>query len=346
MMISPEAEQIHKKSVIVEAHRDMFEMVRLKNSGESYPVINTVIPRLKKGGVTVTFFAICGDAVSHSNGTYRYLSAALENIDSLRQEAEASSGKIKIILNADDLPSQPSTDSHYFVLSFEGGRPLEGRLEHLRNFYHLGLRAMQITWNLRNELADGVREEQTHGGLTKFGISVVKEMNRLGMLIDLAHISRAGFFHVLDVAEGPVSCTHSNCRKLYLHPRGLDDDQIKALAETGGVMGINAIATQVADKNPTLDKLIDNISHIADLVGVDHVGLGLDFVKNDGPLHPDDELFNASDNKLLPELENEEDLMNLTDRLLRRGWKETEITKVLGGNFLRVLREVLRSRGQ
>lgn len=345
-MVSPEAERIHKNSIIVEAHRDMFEMVRLHNSGEKYPVINATLPRLKKGGVTVTFYAICGDSVSHSKGTYRFLSAALENIDALRQEAEASGGKIKFILSADDIPSAPSTDTHYFLLSFEGGKPLEGRLEHLRNFYHLGLRAMQITWNLRNELADGIKEEETRGGLTRFGISVVKEMNRLGMLVDLAHISRAGFFHVLDVAQGPVVCSHSNCRKLNLHPRTIDDEQIKALAKTGGVIGINAIATQVADKDATLDKLVEHMCYIADLAGVDHLGLGLDFVKDDGPLHPDDELFNAGQNKLLPELENEEDLMNLTDRLLRRGFRDTEIKKILGENFLRVLRQVLRSRGQ
>lgn len=345
-MASPEAERIHRNSIVVEAHRDMFEMVRLKNMGERYPVINTMLPRLKKGGVTVTFFAICGDAVSHSKGTYRYLSAALENIDALRQEAEASNGKIKMILNADDIPSAPSLDTHYFLLSFEGGKPLEGRMEHLRNFYHLGLRAMQITWNLRNDLADGIKEEETRGGLTRFGVSVVKEMNRLGMLIDLAHISRAGYFHVLDVADGPVCCSHSNCRKLNLHPRTIDDEQIKALAQTGGVIGINAISTQVAEKNATLDKLVDHISYMADLVGAEHVGLGLDFVKNDGTLHPDDELFNSGENKLLPELENEEDLLNLTDRLLKRGFKEPEITKILGGNFLRVLKQVLKARGQ
>lgn len=345
-MASPEAERIHRNSIVVEAHRDMFEMVRLKNMGERYPVINTMLPRLKKGGVTVTFFAICGDAVSHSKGTYRYLSAALENIDALRQEAEAANGKIKIILNADDIPSAPSLDTHYFLLSFEGGKPLEGRMEHLRNFYHLGLRAMQITWNLRNDLADGIKEEETRGGLTRFGVSVVKEMNRLGMLIDLAHISRAGYFHVLDVADGPVCCSHSNCRKLNLHPRTIDDEQIKALAQTGGVIGINAISTQVAEKNATLDKLVDHISYMADLVGAEHVGLGLDFVKNDGALHPDDDLFNSGENKLLPELENEEDLLNLTDRLLKRGFKEPEITKILGGNFLRVLKQVLKARGQ
>jgi membrane dipeptidase len=345
-MISQEAELVHQQSLIIEGHRDVFEMVRRKRAGEHLPVLNTILPRLKKGGITVSVFAICGDAVSHSNGTYRYLHAALENIDAFRREAESSGGKIKVILSADDLPDTPVEGTVYFLLSFEGGKPLEGRLEYLRSFYQLGLRSMQITWNVRNELADGVREEQTNGGLTKFGISVVKEMNRLGMLIDLAHISRAGFFHVLDVAKGPVCCSHSNCRKLYLHPRGIDDEQIKALAKTGGVMGINAIATQVADKNPTLDKLVDNISHIVDLVGIDHVGPGLDFVKDDGPLHPDDELFNAEANKLLPELENEEDLMNLTDKLMTRGFTAEEISKILGRNYLRMLKTVLNKSGQ
>ena len=111
-------------------------------------------------------------------------------------------------------------------------------------------------------------------------------------------------------------------------------------------MGINAIATQVADKNPTLDKLVDNISHIVDLVGIDHVGLGLDFVKDDGPLHPDDELFNAEANKLLPELENEEDLMNLTDKLMTRGFTAEETSKILGRNYLRMLKTVLNKSGQ
>jgi membrane dipeptidase len=123
-------------------------------------------------------------------------------------------------------------------------------------------------------------------------------MNRLGMLIDLAHISRAGFFHVLDVAQGPVCCSQSNCRKLYLHPRGIDD----------------------------------------------RAGLG--FVKDDGPLHPDNELFNADANKLLPGLENEEDLLNLTDKLIRRGFSSEETSKILGRNYLRMLTTVPGKRGQ
>jgi membrane dipeptidase len=148
---------------------------------------------------------------------------------------------------------------------------------------------------------------------------------------------------VLDVASGPVCCSHSNCKKIYHHFRTIDDEQIKALAQTGGVLGVNAIATMVA-KEPTLDKLVDHIRHIADLVGIDHVGLGLDFVKDDGPLYPEDEIFGVGENRLIPGFENEDDLINITACLLNRGFRKDDVAKVLGGNFLRVLRAVLKPR--
>jgi membrane dipeptidase len=342
-MVSPEADRIHKKSVIVEGHRDLFEMVRLADRGQKYPLLNVTLPRLKRANISTTFYSIGGDSVTHSRGTRQFLKSALENIDMLREEIEASQGAMRLILHSDDLPAAPSRDVLSIVMSFEGGKPLEGRIENLRTFYCLGLRSMQITWNLRNELADGVKEERTRGGLTNFGEQVVREMDRLGMVIDLAHISRAGWFDVLEAASGPVCCTHSNCRKLYHHFRTIDDDQIKALAETGGVLGVNAIATMV-DKQPTLDRLVDHICHIAELVGVDHVGLGLDFVKDDGPLYPEDEIFGVGENRLIPGFENEDDLPNMTECLVRRGFREDEIMKILGGNFLRLLHAVLKPR--
>jgi membrane dipeptidase len=343
--VSPEAERIHNNSVIVEGHRDLFEMVHLGKQGQKHPLLNVTYPRLKRANISTTFYSICGDSATHTRGTYRFLHSALENIDMLRDEVEASQGRMKIILHKEDLPTAPSPDLLNLVMSFEGGKPLEGRIENLRNFYCLGLRSMQITWNLRNELADGVKEERTGGGLTHFGEAVVKEMDRLGMLIDLAHISRPGWFDVLEHASAPVCCSHSNCKKLHHHFRTIDDEQIKALAQTGGVIGVNAIATMVS-KQPTLDKLVDHISHIANLVGIDHVGLGLDFVKDDGPLYPEDEIFGVGENRLIPDFENEDELPNITECMVRRGFSESDIGKVLGGNFLRILCQVLKSRDE
>lgn len=343
--VSAEAKRIHEESIIVEGHRDLFEMVRLSDQGQEHPFLDVTYPRLKRANISTTFYSICGDSVTHTRGTRQFLKSALENIDMLRKEIEVSRGKLRMILFAEDLPDAASLEELNIILSFEGGRPLEGRIENLRNFYCLGLRSMQITWNLRNELADGVKEERTGGGLTHFGEAVVREMDRLGMVIDLAHISRAGWFDVLDVAVGPVCCSHSNCRKIYHHFRTIDDDQIKALAQTGGVLGVNAIATMV-DKQPTLDRLVDHISHIADLVGIDHVGLGLDFVKDDGPLYPEDEIFGVGENRLIPDFENEDDLPNITECMVRRGFTQNDIAKVLGGNFLRMLKHVLKPRSR
>ena len=342
-MISKEAERIHKNAIIVEAHRDLFEMVRLADQGQKNSLLNITYPRLKRANITTTFYSIAGDSVTHSRGTRQFLKSALENIDMLREEIEASQGKMRLILHADDLPTAPTPHELSVIMSFEGGKPLEGRIENLRNFYCLGLRSMQITWNLRNELADGVKEERTKGGLTTFGEAVVKEMDRLGMLIDLAHIARQGWFDVIDASSNPVCCTHSNCRQVFHHFRTIDDDQIKALAKTGGVLGVNAIATMVG-KQPTLDKLVDHIKHIADLVGIDHVGLGLDFVKDDGALYPEDEIFGVGENRLIPDFENEDDLPNITECMVKRGFSEDDITKVLGGNFLRLLKDVLKPR--
>jgi membrane dipeptidase len=343
--MTSEAERIHKKAIIVEGHRDIFEKFHLEKSGQTFPILNVTLPRLKRANISTTFYAVSGDSVTHIRATNRFLGATLENIDAFKQEVAASNGQMKLIVFREDLPTSPTPDAVHFVLSFEGGRPLEGRLENLRSFYALGVRAMQITWNLRNELADGVKEEHTGGGLSHFGKAVVQEMERLGMVIDLAHIARKGWFDVIDAASGPVCCSHSNCKKLFHHFRTIDDEQIKALAKTGGVLGVNAIATMV-DANPTLDKLVDHIAHIADLVGVDHVGLGLDFVKDDGPLYLEDEIFGVGQNKLIPGFENEEDMLNLTDCLVRRGFKSDDILKILGGNFLRVLARVLKSRDE
>lgn len=341
--VSPKAERIHRKATIVEGHRDLFEMVRLSDQGQKQPLLKVTYPRLKRANITTTFYSICGDSVTHSRGTRQFLKSALENIDMLREEIEASQGRMRLILSSDDLPDKPTPDELSIVMSFEGGKPLEGRIENLRNFYVLGLRSMQITWNLRNELADGVKEERTKGGLTSFGEAIVKEMDRLGMLIDLAHIAKQGWFDVIEASSNPVCCTHSNCREVFHHFRTIDDDQIRALAETGGVLGVNAIATMVG-KQPTLDKLIDHIVHIAGLVGVEHVGLGLDFVKDDGPLYPEDEIFGVSENRLIPDFENEDDLENITERMIQRGFREEDIIKVLGDNFLRLLKRVLTPR--
>jgi len=182
---------------------------------------------------------------------------------------------------------------------------------------------LTLTWNHRNEIADGVFDRRTKGGLTRFGVEVIQEMNRLNMLIDVSHLSEAGFWDVLEVSRKPVMASHSNCRRICDSPRNLSDDQIKSLAGAGGVMGLCFVPDFVHLSEPSLDKLIDHVDHVTELAGIDCLGLGSDF---DG--------FEAA----LPGLEDVSRLPALTEGLLHRGYSTEAIQKILGGNFLRLLK--------
>src|SRR5690606_7609238 len=164
-----------------------------------------------------------------------------------------------------------------FLLVLEGGRPLEGSLAVLRQFFRLGVRCLLLTWNGRNELADGVGEGATAGGLSIFGREVVHEMKRLGMILDLSHLAAAGFNEAIDLYDGVVVATHSNAKALHDHPRNLSDEQIKRVAETGGVVGVAFMPAFLSSGTPTVETVVDHIEHMSALVGDAHVCIGPDF---------------------------------------------------------------------
>ncbi|MGE5673014.1 MAG: dipeptidase, partial [Mycobacterium leprae] len=215
------------------------------------------------------------------------------------------------------------------LINIEGAEGIQGSLALLRNYYRLGVRMMGLVWNHRNEVADGAMEERSGGRLTQFGRSVIEEMNRLGMLIDLAHITAPGFYDVLELSADPVLFTHGNCRALFDHPRNLTDDQIKALARQGGVFGISIVSGFMAKESIAdgVRMVADHIDHAVQVVGsCDHVGYGSDF---DGATPP-------------AGLEDVTRLPHLTAELLRRGYTEADLVKILGGNYLRVFDRVLK----
>ncbi len=162
-----------------------------------------------------------------------------------------------------------------------------------------------------------------------------------GMVVDLAHLNREGFFHALEVAEAPAIVSHGNACGLLDHPRNLADDQIKAIADQGGLVGVLALPARVAKKGATLEDLVKHLDHMAKLVGVEHVALGLDFVKYDGPRTLKDQHHPLERPELLKGLEEVEDLPELIEGLIRHGYKEEEIKLILGGNYLRVLNRIL-----
>ena len=215
------------------------------------------------------------------------------------------------------------------LLAIEEGGAIDGSLEALRMLYELGVRAMTLTWSNRNDIADGVNEECSGGGLTTFGRQVVAEMNRLGMLVDVSHIATAGFWDVIETSTKPIIATHSNAKTLCSHPRNLNDDQIKAINANDGLIGIT-FAGQFLEEdynNACIDSVYRHIDYMLNLLGNDdHVGFGSDF---DGISHPPYNIHGVQDYKPLIEY------------LQSKNYSDSTIEKITHKNVLNLLGKVL-----
>lgn len=215
------------------------------------------------------------------------------------------------------------------LLAIEEGGAIDGSLEALRMLYELGVRAMTLTWSNRNDIADGVNEECSGGGLTTFGRQVVAEMNRLGMLVDVSHIATAGFWDVIETSTKPIIATHSNAKTLCSHPRNLNDDQIKAINANDGLIGIT-FAGQFLEEdynNACIDSVYRHIDYMLNLLGNDdHVGFGSDF---DGISHPPYNIHGVRDYKPLIEY------------LQSKNYSDSTIEKITHKNVLNLLSKVL-----
>lgn len=214
------------------------------------------------------------------------------------------------------------------LLAIEEGGAIDGSLEALRCLYELGVRAMTLTWSNRNDIADGINEEATGSGLTLFGKQVVAEMNRLGMLVDVSHISTAGFWSVIETSTKPIIATHSNAKSLCSHPRNLNDEQIKALAQNGGLAGITFAGQFLEEdwRNACIESVYKHIDYMLNIIGNDdHIGFGSDF---DGISHPPYNIQGVQDYKPLIEY-------------LSKYYSDETINKITHKNVINLLQKVL-----
>lgn len=214
------------------------------------------------------------------------------------------------------------------LLAIEEGGAIDGSLEALRCLYELGVRAMTLTWSNRNDIADGINEEATGSGLTLFGKQVVAEMNRLGILVDVSHISTAGFWSVIETSTKPIIATHSNAKSLCSHPRNLNDEQIKALAQNGGLAGITFAGQFLEEdwRNACIESVYKHIDYMLNLIGNDeHIGFGSDF---DGISHPPYNIQGVQDYKPLIEY-------------LSKYYSDETINKITHQNVINLLQKVL-----
>ncbi|OGS68991.1 MAG: peptidase [Firmicutes bacterium RBG_13_65_8] len=323
---SQRAAELHRRATVVDTHCDtiLSAVKGERHLGDRSEKGHLDFPRMVEGGVSAQFFAAY---IEPQYKPDRGLERSLQVLDVLWREVEASSAVAEVALSVADIRRISAAGRVAVVIAIEGGEAVGHDLANLRMLYRLGVRSLGLVWNQRNLIADGVGERRTGGGLTNFGVAVVEEMNRLGMLVDVSHLSDPGFWHVAETCRGPFAATHSNARAVCDHPRNLTDDQLKALARSGGVTGLNFAPAFVSAENADVSKLIDHLDHIVQLVGPDHVGLGSDF---DGI-------------STTPRgLEDVRAMPRITEELVARGYGDEDILKFLGGNHLRVLKEVWR----
>jgi len=242
-----------------------------------------------------------------------------------------------------------------FLICLEGATPLQNEVSYLHNFYRLGLRCFGLTHDIRNEVADGIRERDG-GGLTHFGLTVLKECDRLGIVVDVSHMSDRGTMDVLENGSKPIIASHSNARALCSHRRNLTDDMIKGIAKTGGVIGFHALNRLVSDKpDPTLDDILRHVAYIAEKAGTDCIGVGPDIMEN-----WDDNLVNyiserATTMNGIPVMHwkhgypkgmsTNAQLPDVVAGMLKMGFSKEDMKKFLGGNFMRVFKQVWKPRG-
>lgn len=312
--------------IIVDAHCDTISKILDHNENLFKNNNHLDLERLQKYDSYLQFFA----AFIHPEYSKVYaLERALSIIDKYFNEIENNSSIISHCNNIYEIQTAFKQNKIASILTIEGGEALHGKLSLLRMFYRIGVRSLCLTWNNRNEIAGGV--EDSYGeGLTEFGFSVINEMNRIGMIIDLSHISEKGFWDVLNNSKYPVIASHSNVKQLCNHKRNLDDNQIRAIKNVNGVIGINFYPEFLNDNGKAgINDIIKHIEYINSLVGVDHVGLGSDF---DGIEQTPYNIMGIQDiSKLFSELQK----LNYSDEI---------IEKITGKNFIRVMNDVFNNQ--
>jgi membrane dipeptidase len=331
---------LHARAFTIDAHFDLtYEVANRRDRGDREVIASEYLPGFKAGGLDLIVSSIyIHDFFLPEMG----LRKALDQIAYLHREMDETPGRFRLCRSIAEAKAARSDDEIALFLSLEGADPLQNDLQLLRIFYELGVRGLGLVWSRRNYVAEGSIFNEgkvgRKGGLTAFGVALIEEAEKMGMFIDVSHLNDEGFWDVMDAARKPVIASHSNCRAIVDVPRNLTDDQIRALAKTGGVVGMNAldVFTKQGRAGAAVDHLVDHVDRIVGIAGVDHVGIGFDLC---------DTLKNHLNVKMPVEhrdvVGGHARLGDFTAGLIRRGYADDDILKILGGNFLRVYEAIL-----
>ena len=337
------AKLLHQEMMIVDTHHDIAMDVRHRRVlGEQGVLSGRWAKILRAGGVDVQVLPLF---IEDDFLPERGLRCMLQQLEAVRSDLEDDDSVMKLATNMAEIDSVLADGKIAGVLAIEGCDGLSGDPALLRVFYSLGVRMVSFTWNRRNEFADGLGEGANAGGLSKAGRTALREMNDRHILCDVSHLAEPGFWDVAKLCQGPFVASHSNARAICDHPRNLTDEQLRAVADSEGVVGLNFFGGFVDLEKPTVNKMADHLAHIADTIGIDHVGLGTDFLEDwlleRAKTMAGDTLVDPVILDLwIPDCRRSDQLPRFTAELLTRGFSQDDIAKVLGGNFMRVFRQV------
>jgi len=377
--VSAKARAIHDSAIVVDTHADTPQRFLDEGfdlgSTDPNDIGHISLDKAHRGNLGAEFFSIWVEPESNQGHFARH---TLDLIDSVYEQAARHPDRMMMAFSAADIERAHKEHKLAALMGIEGGHSIENDIHLLRDYYRLGVRYMTLSWSNTNEWADSSGDindakVQHHNGLTDFGKQVVLEMNRLGMMVDISHVADKTFWDAIATTKAPVIASHSSARTLTDAPRNMSDDMLRAVARNGGVVDVNfysgfvdedyrkasePIGKQAAEAvrvyvekqkadgkavpytdidrierewaakipRPPLKSLIDHIDHIAKVAGVDHIGLGSDF----------DGVAGATP----AGIDSAADLPKITQALLDRGYKADDIKKILGGNVLRVFRQV------
>ncbi len=374
--IADRARKLHFSSIVLDTHDDTTQRLLFSKTfdlGKRNPDGHVDIPRMREGGMNAIFFSIWVDGRTMGPPAVQ---KALDQIDAVHENVKKYSKDMTFCRTAAEVREAHKNGKIAALIGVEGGHMIGNDIRMVRVFGDLGVRYMTLSHFYNDEWADSSTDKPAHNGLTDYGKEIVREMNRQGIMVDISHVSDKTFYDALEVSKAPLIASHSSCRALCNHPRDMSDEMIKALAAKGGVIQINyersfidqgykdafdkyaggvvapkyeeeirkkcgddlecgnretqkilsALIAEGKLPHVSWERIIDHIDHVAKLAGADHVGLGSDF---DGAEMPDG-------------LEDCSKLPKITEALLRKGYSEDDLRKILGGNTLRVMEQVER----
>ncbi|WP_405059231.1 dipeptidase [Kribbella sp. NBC_01505] len=334
---------LHQDAVVVDCHNDLILLVdHFDQRDQPGHFREFWLPELRAGGVDVQILPICLEPAFQSEGGLRRTLLLIERIHRLAAE---HNNDVAVCVTGAEIDATVAAGKIAFVIALEGAHGIGQDVALIRTLHRVGVRVVSMAHFGRTFLADGSGLDTTsRSRLTPEGIETLREMEALGIVFDISHLGSGGVDHVLELATRPFLATHSACLGITDIHRNLHDDHIRQIAKLGGVIGVAAAIPFFIDaQHPTADRVVDHIERIVDVAGIDHVGLGPDFV--------DDYYQQVYGGWILPpgfaattahaEVSRPSDLPRITKALVRRGFAEPDIRKILGANVLRVLREVM-----